>query len=209
MKPLTTSALNSAILTFVTALALRAADAAVAVAAVAATLVLLTWYAQLGSNDQTSGLDVTSPAAVTTLALVGRRPWSTIVPLFAAHVVGAVIAGFVALALDSRWAEPLPYDAADVVTAGVGAAAVGLVGAWATLAADGGGPVAVVAAPVVVAGALPLALVGAFSPAVLLGLATAELLPWSAAAVAAAAGLIAAAVGAWVAGALVPADPSE
>ena len=209
MRPLTTGALTSAILTFVTALALRATDATIAVAAVAVAVILLSWYAQLGSDDDVSTLDTTNPAVATTLAVVGRRPWGTILPCYAAHVVGAVIGGFGALALDSRLPEPLVYDASGLVVAGVGGAVVGLIGAWATLAVDGGGPIALSAAPVAVAGALPLGLLGAFSPAVVIGLATAELLPWSAAGCAAAAALLASAVGAWAASVLVPPSDTE
>lgn len=209
MRPLTTGALTSAVLTFVTALALRAADATVAVAAVAVAVILFSWYAQLGSDDDASTLDTTNPAVATTLAVVGRRSWGTILPCYAAHVVGAVIGGFGALALDSRLPEPLAYDASGLVVAGVGGAAVGLIGAWATLAVDGGGPVALSAAPVAIAGALPLGLIGSFSPAVVIGLATAELLPWGAAGCAAGAALLASALGAWLASALVPASGTE
>ncbi len=206
MRPLVTGALSSATLTLVTALALRADDAAVGVAAVAATAVLLGWYARLGSDDTVSTLDVANPAAGMTLAAVGRRPWGTLLPLVAAHLVGAVAAGFAALGLESRLANPLISDADGLVVAAVGAAVVGLVGAWATLAVDGGGHDALAAVPVVVAGALPLALVGTFSPAVVLGLATAELLPWDVAGTAAAVAFVAAGVGAWIAGLLLPAE---
>jgi len=206
MRVLGTGALTSAVLTFVAALALHGADAAVAVLAVAAVVVLLSWYAQLSSDDGQAGLDVVSPAFATTLAAVGRRPWATILPCYAAHAVGAVVGGLGALALDSSLPGPLLYDADSLVVAGAAGAVVGLVGAWAALAADGGGPVALTAVPVVLGGgALPVAFVGAFSPAVVLGLATAELISWPAAGVAASAGLIAAGLGAWLVGAFVPA----
>jgi|GEM_PF-4921706 len=208
MRVLGTGALTSAVLTFVTALALHGTDAAVAVLAVAAVVVLLSWYAQLSSEDEQAGLDVVSPAFATTLAAVGRRPWATILPCYAAHAVGAVIGGLGALALDSSLPAPLLYDSDSLVVAGAGGAIVGLVGAWATLAADGGGPVALTAVPVALGGALPVVFVGAFSPAVLLGLATAELISWPAAAVAAGAALAAAAIGAWLVAALVP-SPAE
>lgn len=206
MRPLATGALSSAVLTFLTALALRAADPAVAALAVAAAVVLLGWYAQLGSDDGRSTLDGSGPGVAMTLAVVGRRPWGTILPCWTAHVLGAVVAGFAAQALASHLPEPLPYDADGLVVAGVGGAVVGLLSAWATLAVDGGGPIALLAAPVAVAGTLPLGLLGVFSPAVVLGLATAELLAWDAAAVAAGAALIASGLGAWLVSALVPAN---
>jgi len=206
MRPLFASALTSATLTLVTAVAVRAAEPALTIAAIAAAVVLLSWYAQLGSDDDQSSLDATSPAVATTLAVVGRRPWGTILPCWTAHVVGAVAAGFAALALDSHLPAPLAYDADSLVAAAVAGVLAGLIGAWATLAVDGGGPIALTAAPVTLAGILPLGLVGAFSPAVVAGLATAELLPWDVAGVAAAAGLASAAVGAWLASVIVPAN---
>ncbi|MGB9012036.1 MAG: hypothetical protein WCB95_04115, partial [Aeromicrobium sp.] len=98
------------------------------------------------------------------------------------------------------------FDADDHVIAGVGAAIVGLVGAWSTLALDASGPDALAAVPVAVAGGiLPLGLIGTFSPSVVLGLAAADLLAWDVALVAAGSGLLAAAVGGWIVGFLIPA----
>ena len=208
MRPLIASALTSAVLTFVTCVALRAADPMLTLAAVASVLLLLSWYAQLSSDDEHSALDTTNPAVATTLAVVGRRPWGTILPCWTAHVIGAVAAGFGALALNDRLPAPLPYDADSLVVAAIAGSVVGLVGAWSTLSVDGGGPIAFMAAPVTVASTLPIGLVGAFSPAVVLGLATAELLPWDVAALTACLGLVFSGVGAWLVSTLVP-DHSE
>ena len=91
-----------------------------------------------------------------------------------------------------------------VVTA-VGAALVGLIGAWATLGVDGGGHEGLSAVPVVVGGAvLPLGMLGAFQPAAMIGLATADLVPWDVALVAAGTVLAASVVGAFLVSLLVP-----
>ena len=205
MRLLGLSAAMSALLTVVTAAALRASDPTLAVVAVAALTVLLTWYARLHVDGDSPAIGLVNPAWATTLAAVGRRSWATLLPLWTAHVLGAVLGGVAALGLGERWGDPLIFDADDLVIAGVGAAVVGLVGAWSTLALDASGPDALAAVPVAVAGGvLPLGLVGAFSPSVVLGLAAADLLAWDVALVAAAAGLLAAAVGGWIIGFLLP-----
>lgn len=207
MRLLTLSAAMSALLTVVTAAALRASDPVLTVLAASAVTVLLTWYARLHADDDHPAIGLVNPASATTLAAVGRRSWSTLLPTWTAHVVGAVLGGVAALGLGDRWGDPLLFDADDLVIAGVGAAVVGLVGAWATLALDASGPDALAAVPVVVAGGvLPLGLIGAFSPSVVLGLAAADLLAWDVALVAAGSGLLAAAVGGWIVGLLLPAS---
>jgi hypothetical protein len=197
----------SAVTTFVAALALRAADATLAVAAVAATTVLLAWYAQLHSTEEQSALGLVNPAAVVTLAVVGRRPWATVLPVLAAHVVGGVVAGLGALGLEGRLGDTLVFGTPGLVLAAVGAAVVGLVGAWTTLAVDAGGPEATTAVPVVVGGAvLPLGLLTSFHPAAVVGLATAGILPWDVSLVAAASALAASVVGAFAVSLLVPSE---
>ncbi|MCL8251042.1 hypothetical protein AERO_06560 [Aeromicrobium fastidiosum] len=197
----------SAFTTFVAAMALRAADATLAVVAVAAVAVLFTWYAQLHSTDEQSSLGLANPAAAVTLAVVGRHPWSTLLPVVAAHVVGAVLAGLAAVGLEDRLGDTLVFGTPGLVLTGTGAAVVGLIGAWTTLAVDADGQPPVVAVPVLVGGAvLPLGLLTSFQPAAVVGLATAGILPWDVALVSVAAVLVASAVGAFAVSALVPAE---
>lgn len=199
--------LTSAITTLVAAFALRAADATLAVVAIAAVAVLFTWYAQLHTTDERSGAGMVNPASAVALAVVGRGPWSTLLPTVAAHAVGGVIGGLLALTLDDRLGDTLVYADPGLVVAGVGAALVGLIGAWATLSVDGGGPEALAGVPAVVGGAvLPLGLLTVFHPAAVIGLATAGLVPWDAALVAAGATLLAAVVGAYAVSVLVPGE---
>ncbi|MDX6232713.1 MAG: hypothetical protein QOH68_1709 [Nocardioidaceae bacterium] len=205
MRLLSMAGLLSALLTLLSALALRAADATLAVAAVAAVAVLFTWYAQLHSNDERSTLGLANPAAVLTLAVVGRRPWATILPALAAHTVGAVLGGFAALALDDRLGDTLVFTQPGLIVAAVGGAIVGVIGAWATLSIDGGGPEALASVPAIVGGAvLPLGLLTAFQPAAVIGLATAGLVPWDVAVVAAGTTLVASTAGAYAVSVLVP-----
>jgi hypothetical protein len=204
-RQLTVAGLLSALTTLVAAMALRAADATLAVAAVAAVAILFTWYAQLRSSDDESSLGLASPASAVTLAVVGRRPWSSLLPEIAAHVVGAVLGGLAVLGLDDRLGDTLVFGTPGLVLAGVAAAVVGLLGSWTTLAIDAGGHEASAAIPVVVGGAaLPLGMLTVFQPAAILGLATAGVMPWDVALVAAASALVAAAVGAYAVSLLVP-----
>jgi glycerol uptake facilitator-like aquaporin len=199
--------LLSALTTLVAAMALRAADATLAVAAVASVAVLFTWYAHLHSTQERSSVELANPASILVLAVVGRRSWATVLPAVAAHVVGAVLGGLLALALDDQLGDTLVYTEPGLTLAAVGAAVVGLIGAWTTLSIDGGGPEALAAVPVAVGGAvLPIGLLTAFHPAAAIGLATAGLLSWDVALVAAAASLGAGLVGAFAVSWLVPTD---
>ncbi|GAA3531300.1 hypothetical protein GCM10022234_30540 [Aeromicrobium panaciterrae] len=203
-KPLL-GALFSALLTLTAAMALRAADATLAVAAVSAVAVLFTWYAQLHSTDERGTLGLANPASAVTLAVVGRRPWSTLLPVLAAHTIGAVVGGLAALALEDKLGDTLVFTQPGLVVTAVGAALVGLIGAWVTLSIDGGGHEALGAIPVIVGGAvLPLGLITAFQPAAMVGLATAGLVPWDVALVAAGVVLAASAAGAYAVTLLVP-----
>jgi glycerol uptake facilitator-like aquaporin len=207
MRLLALAGALSALLTFVCALALRAADATLAVIAVAALAVLLTWYAQLHATDHQAGLGVANPASTVALAVVGRGSWATLLPTLAAHVVGAVLGGLAALALDDRLGDTLVFTQPGLVVTAAGAAVVGLIVAWATLSIDGGGPEALAAVPALVGGAvLPLGLLAVFHPAAVIGLATAGLVPWDVALVAAGTTLVVAILGAYTVTALVPAE---
>ncbi|MFC5678528.1 hypothetical protein [Aeromicrobium endophyticum] len=204
-RRLVVAGLMSALTTLVAAMALRAAEATLAVVAVAAVAALLTWYAQLHSSDDESALGLANPAASVTLAAVGRRPWSTLLPEIAAHLVGGVLGGLAAMGLEDQLGDTLVLSAPGLVLAGAGSAVVGLIVAWTTLAIDAGGPEATAAVPVLVGGAaLPLGLLTAFQPAAVMGLATAGILPWDVALVAAGAAMAGAVVGAYAVSLLVP-----
>lgn len=201
------AAFSSAIFSLVAAMALRAADPTLAVAGVAALVVLLTWFAQLHVTDEQGSGGLVNPAAVVTLAVVRRHPWTTVLPMITAHVVGAVAGGLVALSLDDQLGDTLIFANPSLVVAAVGAFVVGLAGAWATLSVDGGGASALAGVPALLGGAvLPLGLLAAFQPAVTIGLATAGVVPWDVALIAATATLVASVVGAYAVSILVPRD---
>lgn len=180
------------------ALALRAPDATVAVLAVAAVAVLTTWVSTLSTTEDESGIALTSPAAAVTLVLVGRRSGAMLMPLIAAQVVGAVLGGLAALGLDDQlggslvWSDPTRTATAVVV------AVLAVLAAWVLLAIDGGEHPAWAAVPPVLAGAsLGVGLAVALNPAAVLGLATAGLVSWTIAGIAAGAGIVAAVIGAY------------
>lgn len=206
-RHLTIAALTSALITLVAAMALRAADATLAVAAVAALAVLFSWYAHLHSDDDQASGGLVNPASLLTLAVVGRQAWASVLPALSAHVAGAVIAGLAVLGLEDELGDTLIFAQPSLVLAAVGAAVVGLVGAWATLSIDGGGPQPMAAVPAVIGGAvLPLGLIAVYQPAAVLGLATAGLVPWDVALVAAGSVLAASLVGAYAVSVLVPTE---
>ncbi|MCU1677438.1 MAG: hypothetical protein JWM93_2196 [Frankiales bacterium] len=201
------AAIMSALTTLVAAMALRAADATIAIAAVAALAVLLTWYATLHRTEEHGSVGIANPAAILVLAVVGRRPWATVLPALAAHVVGAVLGGLLALALEDQLGDTLLFADPGLGLTAAGAAVVGLIGAWTALSIDGGGSDGLAAVPAVVGGAiLPLGLLTVFHPAAVLGLATAGLVPWDVALVAAGVTLAAGIAGAYAVALLVPAE---
>jgi hypothetical protein len=208
MRTLAAAAIFSAVTTFSSALALRAPDATVAVAAVALVTAFVAWLAALHSTEKTSGLALASPASAVTLAAVRRMPASSLLPLFAAQVVGAVTAGFAALALDSQLGGALTWTDPSPIAVGVGVGFLGLLASWTVLAIDGGETAAWAGlGPVAIASALGVGLATALNPAVVVGLATAGILGWITAGVAAGAGLVAAFAGAYIIGVLTPPDP--
>jgi len=207
MRTLAAAAIFSAVITFSSALALRAPDATIAVAAVALITAFVTWLAALHSTEQTSGLPLTSPAAAVTLAAVRRTSASNLLPLLAAQIVGAVAAGFAALGLDGQLGGALTWTDPSPVAVGVGVAFLGLLASWTVLAIDGGETAAWAGlGPVVSASALGVGLATALNPAVVVGLATAGIIGWITAGIAAGAGLVAAFAGAYIIGILTPAD---
>jgi len=207
MRTLAAAAIFSAVTTFSSALALRAPDATIAVGAIALVTVFVTWLAALHSTEQTSGLALASPASALTLAAVRRSPASSLLPLCAAQLVGAVTAGFAALGLDSQLGGALTWTDPSPIAVGVGVGFIGLLASWTVLAIDGGENVAWSGlGPVASAAALGVGLATALNPAVVVGLATAGIVGWVTADTGAAAGLLAAFVGAYLIGVLTPAD---
>jgi hypothetical protein len=207
MRSLTVSAILAAVTTFVAALALRAPDATVAVLAAATVCVLTTWLATLHSTEDESGLALTSPAAAVTLWLVGRRSAGYLLPIIAAQVVGAVLAGLAALGLDDQIGGTLVWSDPSRIGTGVVVAVLSVLAAWVLLAIDGGEHAAWAAAPPILAGAaLGVGLAVALNPSAVLGLAVAGLVSWTIAGIAAGTGLVAAAIGAYAIALVTPAD---
>ena len=208
MRSLTVAALLAAITTFVAALALRAPDATISVLAVAAVAVLTTWLAVLHSTEDESGLALSSPAAAVTLVLVGRRSAALLLPIIAAQVLGAVLGGLAALGLDDQLGGSLVWSEPKRVSTGVVIAVLAILAAWVLLAIDGGEHAAWSALPPVLAGAaLGVGLAVALNPAAVLGLATAGLLSWTTAGIAAGSGFVASAVGAYAITVVTPSEP--
>lgn len=207
MRSLTVAALLAAITTFVAALALRAPDATLAVLAVAAVVVLTTWVAELHTTDDESGIALANPVAAVTLALVGRRSATFLLPVIAAQVVGAVLGGLAALGLDDRLGGTLVWTEPTRVATGVVIGVLAILAAWVLLAIDGGEHAAWAAVPPLLAGAsLGVGLAVALNPAAVLGLATAGLVSWTTAGIAAGSGLVAAAIGAYAITLVTPAE---
>lgn len=205
MRTLSAAAIFGAVTTFLSALALRAPDATVAVAATAAVVAFVTWLAALHSTEETSGLALSNPAVALTLLAVRRTPASTLLPLIAAQVVGSVVGGFAILGLDNQLGGSLNWPAPSPIAVGVSVAVIGIVSAWVTLAVDGGESAWWAAVgPVLTAAALGIGFAAALNPAVLVGLATAGVVGWTSTAIAAVVGLLAAFVGAYAIGVVTP-----
>lgn len=207
MRTLTTAAILGAASTWCSAVALRAPDAAVAVAAVALVTAFATWVASLHTTDEVSGLALASPASAITLTVVRRFSAGALLPLIAAQVVGAVAGGFAALGLDGHLRGTLAWTDASAIATGVVVGVLGIIAAWVTLAVDGGEHVSWSGLPPVLSGAmLGVGLAAALNPATVIGLATAGVINWLTAGIAAVTGLVAAAIGGYAINAVTPAD---
>jgi len=207
MRTLSAAAIFGAVTTFSSALALRAPDATVAVAATAAVIAFVTWLSALHSTEETSGLALSNPATALTLVAVRRYPGASVLPLFAAQVIGAVIGGFAALGLAGTLGGALTWADPNLLATGIVIAFVSLLAAWVTLAVDGGESTAWSAVPPLAAAAtLGVGMAAAINPAVMIGLATAGVVSWITAGIAAGAGLIAAFAGAYLVSAVTPRD---
>lgn len=198
MRKYLTATFFAALTTFVVAISLRAPDATLAIVAVAGITVLVTWMSVQHSTEEDSGLALANPASAVALTLVGRSGTGNLLPLIASHLVGAVLGGLAALGLDSRLGDTLTWPTPDPIVTGVIVGVLGIVATWLLFAIDAQISEAYAALPPLLAGAaLPLSLGSALNPAVVVGLATAGLLPWTVAGVAAVAGMLAAVVGAY------------
>lgn len=207
MRSLTAAAILAAVTTFVAALALRAPDVTLAVLAVAAVTVLTTWVATLHTTEDESGLALSNPAAAVTLMLVGRRSSALLLPIIAAQVVGSVLGGLAALGLDDYLGGSIVWSDPTRTATGVVVGFLAILAAWVFLAIDGGEHAAWSALPPVLIGAsLGVGLAVALNPAAVLGLATAGLVSWTTAAIAAAVGLVASALGAYAIALVTPVE---
>lgn len=209
MRTLTSAALHGAIVMLAALAALRATDPVLTVAVVALVVVLMTWFAALAGDDDTSRIGETGTLAGVTLAIVGRSPWGNLLPVLAVQAVVAVAIGAAANALGDELGPTLVIGEPSLATAAIAAALAGIVTAWVVLAIDGTAPAALAGVPAVVAGGTgPIALVVVFHPAATLGLATAGLLPWDVAVVAIAASAVGTVAGAYAVSTLLPAPDS-
>lgn len=207
MRPVVSAAIFAALTTFVVALSLRAASAALAIVAVAAVTGLVTWFAGQFSTDETSGLALANPASAVALTVVGRSSVTVLLPLIAAQVVGALLGGLGAMGLDSVLGDTLIWPEPDLVATGVVVLVLGIAATWLLFAIDAQISEGFAAIPPLLAGAaLPLSLGSALNPSVVVGLATAGLLPWTIAGVAAGVGLVAGVVGAYTVALITPTE---
>lgn len=207
MRKLVAAALFAALSTFVVALSLRAPDATVALLAVAGITVVVTWLAGQHSTEEESGLALANPASAVALTLVGRSSSATILPLIAAQLVGAVLGGFAALGLENKLGQTLIWSEPRLLATGIAVGVLGILATWLLFAIDSQLSEAYAAIPPLLAGAsLPLSLGSALNPAVILGLATADLISWEVALVAALAGLVSAVIGAYTINVISPTD---
>lgn len=207
MRTLTTAAILGAVSTFCSALALRAPDATVAVAAIALITAFVTWLAALHSTEDASGLALANPASAVTFSVVRRFKAASLLPIVAAQVLGCVGGGFAALGLERHLGGSLAWVDPSPIAIGVAVAVLGIVAAWVTLAVDGGESAAWSAVgPVLSSSALGVGLAAALNPAVIVGLATAGAVGWPTAGIAAGVGLVAAAAGAYLIDWVAPTD---
>jgi glycerol uptake facilitator-like aquaporin len=207
MRKFGAAALFAVLTTFVVALSLRAPDATVALLAVAGITVLVTWFAGQHSTEEESGLALANPASAVALTLVGRSNGATILPLIAAQVVGAVVGGLAALGLAGELGDTLIWSEPRLLTTGIAVGVLGILATWLLFAIDAQISEGFAAIPPLLTGAsLPLSLGSALNPAVILGLATADLISWDVALVAATAALVAAVIGAYTINVISPAE---
>ncbi|RLV55327.1 hypothetical protein D9V41_11220 [Aeromicrobium phragmitis] len=205
-RRLVTAATMSLLLTLTTVVGLYAANATLTVAAVALLTVTLGWFARLSSGEQQSGLGAVNGTWALALAVVGRHRFGELLPLLATQILTALVAGLGLRAVGDRLGEPQLFADPQWVSVTLVSLLAAVVGTWAVLGVDGDGPDALLAAPVVLAGAGPtVVLVGAANPAVFVGVAAAGLVPWGPAAAGAGLALVGAMAGAYAVALITPA----
>jgi hypothetical protein len=197
VKPLAVAAVTSFVTTAVAAWSLRATDPTTAVAAVAVVVLASAWLCGFHDTRDTAGLALAGPSQLLTLSLVGRASTATALPVLAAQVVGAVAAGAGVTALDLPGGT-LVWDEPGLVAGGVLGLLVGVVTAWATLAADTSSPAWTASGPAASGALLGVGLAAASQPAALVGLGVAGVAGWSVVLVVAAGVLVGALVGTFV-----------
>lgn len=173
----------SFLLTLGAALALRADSPVLAVAALAALLAAITWFAAQHSDEVVAGTTTTGTVASVALTLGGRSPAPLLLPLVTAQAIGAVAAGGLgaaAEALDDAALTPaLAFDEPALSATLAAGLLIGLVSGWLMVFVDGYLTEGVAAIPVLLGGGLLSAgYAVAVAPAALIGLAVAGLTAW-------------------------------
>lgn len=198
MRATLTAALLTASVTVVAGLALRAPDAATGVIGFAAATVLAAWLSGQLSTDDEAGLALGNPAWALALSVRGRCARTQVLPLWAAQVVAAVVVGLALDAGSGALPDAMTWPSLGLPAAAAIAGVLAVPATWVLVLADAYGNEAVAGAPVLVTAAtLPLNLVGALNPAVVVGLAVAGFVDWPLAGVTVVTVLLGSALGAY------------
>lgn len=208
-RRLVMAATMSLLLTLVTAVGLHATNATLTVAALALVTVAFGWLARLSSGDQQSGLGAVHGGWALALAVVGRQRFGELLPLVVVQLLAALAGGTLVRVLGDRLGEPQLFADPGWASVTLVSLLSAVVGTWAVLGVDGDGPDALLAAPVVLAGAGPtVALVAVANPALCVGVAAAGLVPWGPALAGTGIGFASAALGAYAIALVTPAPES-
>src|SRR5699024_4511393 len=136
IRRLFVAAVASALATFIGALSVHASGVVLAVAAVAGVTVFVAWLCALHGTDDESGLALANPAWALGLTITGRVAPVNLIPLIAAQVVGAVIAGVAALAMQSRLPDAIVWAQPSLLMVAVIGVILGIIGIWILFAID-------------------------------------------------------------------------
>lgn len=180
MRAITLATVWSFLMTLVAAVALRADSIVLALAAMASFAAIVAWFTAQHSSEDVSGLAQTGSAAAVSLTLARRHPFSLLLPIVTGQLVGAIIAGFAVSQLNDELGPVLGWFDPSLASVIIGATLIGLIGGWLILFIDGYLNEGLAAFPVLLGGGLlPIGYALAFQPAVLIGLATANITEWS------------------------------